>query len=372
MKEKAGQELLKNIHWKQFLVIEFLLWSVFALLVSLRSSIYQLSQGKEVFWAHIFIYNYNAAFLWIVLTPMIFLVTVHLFFNSKHWYQALIKHVLFALLIAPVHTFLFLFVDYLIQNWLNLWLSSMTFWKYLSSYSPELIIDAMLTYSIIVGLMTGFILYLRNQSASKARAQLEENLLKSRISNLKYQLQPHFLFNSMQTISNLLHKDTQLADKAIVNLSDILRFSINQLNQDFTSLKVELDITRKYLDFQKLRFSEMVQYDIVVADDLLDYKVPTLLLQPLVENSIKHGFEHTGKPVFVHIKVSDQNGQLHFEIKDDGIGFQQLRNTTDSGTGITNLINRLDHFYSDNYDFQIIPTEKGSQINIILPKIIQS
>lgn len=348
------------------MIVVFLIWSFIALLTSFRSSLYQLSIGNEVQWLHILFFNFNAALLWVLFTPFLALFALKVFSTFHNWYQVIFGHLLLALVVAPLHTFLFLCMDFIIQNKLKLWTKVMSIKAYFSSYFFELMLDGLITYAVVAGLLTGYLFFIRNQKTSQRQEKLEKNLLQSRLTNLKYQLQPHFLFNSMQTISNLLYKDVALADQAIANLSDILRFSINQLNRDYITLKEELDITIKYLDFLQLRFGEKVSYTITSPEALHQFKVPALLLQPLVENAVKHGFEKTGNPVKIKVEVMGDSEKIVFAIVDNGTGFKLSEEVRQGGTGIENLINRLKYLYGNNYEFEVLDIPNGSHIRIVI------
>lgn len=364
MADQVYQDILPSIKWRRFIIVVFLIWGFITLLTSFRSSVYQLSIGNEVQWLHIFFFNFNAALLWVFLTPFLMLFALKVFAAFDKWYQVILSHLILAIVLAPLHTFLFLCMDFFVQNQLKLWTKVMSFKAYFSSYFIELIFDGLLTYAVIAGLLTGYLLFLRNQNVTRKQEQLEKNLLQSRVTNLKYQLQPHFLFNGMQTISNLLYKDVTLADQAIANLSDILRFSINQLTRDYISLKAEIDITIKYLDFLQLRFDQKVSYSISAPEELYPYQVPALLLQPLVENAVKHGFEATGKPIKIEITVSAESEKLVFDIIDNGPGFNAPKVPGREGTGLKNLGNRLQYLYPNHYELNILSIAKGSHIQI--------
>ena len=368
MGSKENHNLLGGLKWPRFMMVITLIWILIALLLSFKYSIYLLSVGKEVHWNHLFLFNFNSSVLWILLTPLILLITNILFASSWQWYTIVSFHLLVAMVLLPIQGYLFLRLDYETQNILGLWGDHMNFPQYLSNYFGEVLVEGFITYVILVGLLTGYMLYLRNRKVSELKAKLEENLVQSRIQNLKYQLQPHFLFNSMQTISNLIYKDEKLADKAVTNLSDILRFSINQLNNDFTELEKEIDITQKYLNFQKLRFGNKIKYSLQVEDGLSLVLIPALLLQPLVENSIKHGFAKTGRPMKIRIEIKATEKTLVLAVLDDGPGFNMDAKNTILGTGLNNLKNRLGYFYNKDFDLTIKDLHPGASVQITIPK----
>jgi two-component system, LytTR family, sensor kinase len=367
IKDEDG--ILKSIRWSRLMLAVFTIWTAAAVLIGLRYNFYELLNGVEVPWLHIFLYNYNSALLWVLLTPVILVFTYKILFLPIKWYYSFLFHLGIALVISISQTLLFLVVDFAIQNQLNLWTRNGTLNEYISSFFWELLISSFLTYGIVVGILTAYILNLRNKVVAKKQAKVEESLMQSKIQNLKYQLQPHFLFNSMQSISNLMHKDVELADKAIMSLSDILRFSIQQLNTDYITIKEEMDITAKYLEFQKIRFDEKIKYTLTLDNEIGHYKTPALLLQTLVENSIKHGFQKTGKPVNIEIVVQGKMDRIIFMIRDDGSGFSEDLNSDFDGTGINNLKKRLSYFYGENYSLKKGVASVGSEIIIDIPRM---
>ncbi len=356
---KQDIDLLKDFKWARFTIIALILWSLLAIIISFRSGVYELSQGEKVYWLHIFFFNFNSAFLWALLTPLLLQWTYLMFTKFSRWYIILLLHLLLAGILSPLVAYIFLVLDYAVQHWLQLWTSDMPFELYRASYFLELTVNGWITYAILQGLLIGYLLYLRNQQASERQAQLEEHLMQSRITNLKYQLQPHFLFNSMQTVSNLMHKDVELADQAMTDLSDILRSSIQQLDSNKIRLAEEITLTEKYLDFQKIRFNEAVSYSIVADPMLLDHKVPAFLLQPLVENSIKHGFEKTGRAVHIDIHIAAERNFIIFDVKDNGEGIPEQEWEKNSGIGLKNLRNRLAYLYPNQFQFELIPSDAG-------------
>ncbi len=361
------QSLLKGFRWGTFIMLSFLAWTIVSLLLGFKYSVYLLSTDRNVDWPHLLLYNFNAALIWSMWTPLVLWYTNKLFQIRAKWVKFVLAHLIIMIPLLPLHAYLYLLWDYWTQNWLGLWGNHMDFPEYVSDYFFELLVEAFITYSILVALLTGYLLYLRNQRISKLQMKLEKNLVQTRIQNLKYQLQPHFLFNGMQTISNLIQKDKKLADKAITDLSDILRFSINQLNHDYISLRKEVDITKKYLEFQKLRFEDGVTYSINQKGKWEDLEVPALLLQPLAENSVKHGFEKTGEPIDIKIQITASDEVLTFEVTDNGPGFTAVAGPYE-GTGLKNLENRLGYFYGDDYKMTITNMTQGAKVQVDIPK----
>ena len=345
------------------------IWLVVALVLSVKQGLYLISIGREVFWFHTLLFYLGSSLSWIIFTPLIYKFCLWQFEKASPWYITFGHHLLFLILLIPAQTVVFLFIHYITPYEASPASQAELFKTYLRSFSfIVLLLEGVITYCVFAGLLTGYLFYRRNQKVSLAKAKLEEHLMRSRVQNLKYQLQPHFLFNAMQTISNLMHLDVKKADEAIAGLSEILRFSIGQLNTDFITLKEEIDLTVKYLEFQKLRFNSMVEYSINAPEALYNCQVPALLLQPLVENSIKHGFESTGNAVEINISIAESNKKLCLKVADNGPGFEKDPGNAGGGVGIGNLGNRLQLLYGNTYYLEIVSTDPGLEIRIEIPK----
>ena len=143
----------------------------------------------------------------------------------------------------------------------------------------------------------------RRRRARSAPAQLETRLVEAQLQSLQRQLQPHFLFNTLNTISALMHRDVEAADMMIARLSDLLRISLQMVGVQEISLKEELDFLSKYLEIEQTRFRDRLTVVFDVQPDTLDALVPNLMLQPLVENAIKHGIGPRPSPGTIAIRA---------------------------------------------------------------------
>ena len=147
----------------------------------------------------------------------------------------------------------------------------------------------MMTYWAIVGLSHALRYHSEARDRALRESQLETHLVEAQLQALQRQLQPHFLFNTLNTISALMHRDVDAADNMIAKLSDLLRISLHNVGVQEVTLKQELDFLSKYLEIEQTRFRDRLTVVFDVQPDTLDALVPNLVLQPLVENSIKHG-----------------------------------------------------------------------------------
>jgi len=194
---------------------------------------------------------------------------------------------------------------------------------------------------------------------------LEAKLAQAELDALKMQLQPHFLFNTLNAISVLVHKDPESADEMITRLSDLLRHTLDKFGQKKVTLKDEIDFIESYLDIQKIRYKDRLIVEMDIAPDTIDFEVPALILQPVIENSIKYGVEPTSQQILISIKSYFNERNLTIEINDNGKG---LDKNMSEGTGIKNIKSRLEQMYggSDLFSINDLP-EGGVQTKIRIP-----
>ena len=188
---------------------------------------------------------------------------------------------------------------------------------------------------------------------SKDRAlrtsQLEARLAQSQLQMLRMQLQPHFLFNTLHSISALMHKDVRRADSMIAALSDLLRLSLQNIGAQEVALQAELDFLERYVEIMSLRFGDRLKVSLDVDPETRDARVPNLFLQPLVENSFRHGFGDLGHGS-IAITVRRDGDMLRCDVVDDGRG---LRPGHREGVGLSSTRQRLAHLYGEQHAFAL-------------------
>jgi two-component system LytT family sensor kinase len=198
-------------------------------------------------------------------------------------------------------------------------------------------------------------------------AQLEQLLTESRLLNLNAQLQPHFLFNALNTISAFVEKDPRGARRMIEHLGDLLRFSLDHSERQETSLEEELAVLDHYLAIQRVRFEDHLQVRTDIAPDALHATVPSLILQPLVENAIRHGAAL--QTLCVTIRAVRNNGDLQLQVSDDGPGLPVGWSLeAHAGVGLTNTKRRLEQLYPAAHQFDVNNAESGgATVRIVMP-----
>lgn len=207
--------------------------------------------------------------------------------------------------------------------------------------SGNVIIELMIFWTAIA-LLYGFEYYRQFKERERVQLQLERRLSEMQLAALRAQLHPHFLFNTLNAIATVLHRDPARADKAIVDLAELLRGVIEQRDREEIPLEAELDLARRYLDIMSLRSGENMTVSWSIAADARDAAVPYFILQPLLENALEHGF--AGQPDSGHIGVSARvdSDVLKLVVEDNGAG---LGDATTNGIGLSATSRRLSELY---------------------------
>jgi two-component system, LytTR family, sensor kinase len=227
----------------------------------------------------------------------------------------------------------------------------------------------MMTYWAIVGLSHALAYHREAQTRALNASQLETRLVEAQLQSLQRQLQPHFLFNTLNTISALMHRDVEAADAMIARLSDLLRISLQTVGVQEVSLKEELDFLSKYLEIEQTRFRDRLTVVVDVSPDTFDALVPNLILQPLVENAIKHGIGPRPAPGTITIRSRRVAGMLELTVLDNGVGLSAARlSDFNRGVGLSNTRSRLEHLYGSLHRFEFRqPAEGGLLVLIAIP-----
>ena len=227
----------------------------------------------------------------------------------------------------------------------------------------------MMTYWTIVGLSHALRYHYEAQDRALAASKLETRLIEAQLQTLQRQLQPHFLFNTLNTISALMHRDVEAADTMLAQLGDLLRLSFETVDVQEVSLAQELDFLRKYVAIEQVRFQERLRVTFEVAPEAEECLVPNLLLQPLVENAIRHGIGPRVEPGHVMVRAARGGVTLELEVRDDGVGMPEagladLRH----GVGLSNTRARLAHLYRGRHQFTVSrPPGGGLSVAIVIP-----
>ncbi len=242
-------------------------------------------------------------------------------------------------------------------------------WDLLESLFFQNVIDDITgTYLPIVLIAHVVSYYQRFRERELRSSQLQTQLAKSHLQTLKSQLQPHFLFNTMHSISALMLTDVQAADRMMTRLSDLLRMSLEASGTQITTLSRELEFLNCYLEIEKVRFEERLTVALNIAPETLDAQVPHLLLQPLVDNAVKHGISKLYDGGEIQISASAEGPELQLEVKDNGPGMGQPDGPPRTGLGLKVTRERLEALYGQEQSMELLNSpEGGAAVRICIP-----
>ena len=228
-----------------------------------------------------------------------------------------------------------------------------------------------LLYWAVLAIDSGVTRYREARERELRASQLEAQLFEARLQSLKMQLQPHFLFNALHTIGQLIRTgQNALAVQVVAGLGDLLRQLLDSATTQEVPLKQELDFLRSYLDIEQIRFRDRLKVVVDASGDTFDARVPHLILQPLVENAIRHGITPRTTVGRLLICARRINGSLHLTVRDDGAGLplSGLSAHDSLGVGLANTSARLRQLYGDEASFDVVNAEDGGAIaHIVLP-----
>ncbi len=300
-----------------------------------------------------------SSYAWALLTPIIVYFGRRLPIVRQNIFRNLVLHLCFGIVIAAVQRLIFILLQPLI--------------------APETINFPDETGTLIL-LFLGYISYGFFQYVSIAtiyqvywhfrEAQDREfRLQQAELQALKTQLHPHFLFNTLNAISALSFTAPEIASRVIAQLSDLLRFSLKTERAAEITLKEELDFVRKYLQIQQTLLEERLEIKWGISPETLDAMVPNMFLQPLVENSIRHGIAPKEIGGSIEIKTQRVGETLEISVRDNGLGISSNGNkTSGDGIGLSNTRARLRHLYGEAHEFQLgEPDEGGVLISMTIP-----
>ncbi len=225
----------------------------------------------------------------------------------------------------------------------------------------------LLLYWVIVAVSCAFNYYRKFRERQLRAAELEKHLVQAKLQALRVQLNPHFLFNCLHSISALMHKDVEAADRVIARLSDLLRASLENADTQEIPLRDELELLQRYLEIEQIRFGNRLTVETDIAPDTLEAQVPNLILQPLVENAIRHGIGPHAKAGRVELRAHRAEGRLTLDVRDNGGGLRSDEPVKE-GVGLSNTRARLRTLYGEGQALELISRAgEGLLVRLTIP-----
>ena len=304
-----------------------------------------------------------------VLLPLVFKAANLYLFRPKrlNWILIVFWHIVAGVAFSLAHTSLMAISRQIISPLVGLgrYDYGIMFYRYPMELSNDLV-----GFTSIVCLYYYFRKFRLAQAQQLAAAQLKTKLAEAQLENLRLQLQPHFLFNTLNTISSVMYEDVKAADQMVTQLSDLLRLTLRASRTHEIPLGDELQITRLYLDLMQKRYEEKLRVHYAIDATLDDALVPQLILQPLLENSLRHGMKASGEAIDISVEANREDDSLVLKISDTGLGFgsSDPNSVMGRGVGLANIRDRLAQLYGGGHGFSIANrVGGGAEITLRFP-----
>jgi two-component system LytT family sensor kinase len=358
-------ETYTDVHSTRWLWI-VTIWCAGGLFDASQTVLFMHALGKQHAWL-IFATELASWVPWVLATPFVIgLAQRHAIFRGT------------TIRTAAVHLAAFAIISLVAEAWFAVLQVLFNPWDYpqqptfTDTWRTSLLFQV-LTYLIVYALIltVTYVMDARKRMARQMTetARLSAELSKSQLAALRQQMEPHFMFNTLHSITGLVRDNkNDAAVNMIVGLSEFLRRALEDSHRSQVTLEEEVEYLQRYLDLQKVRFGERLQVSVDIPAELLRAQVPNLLLQPLVENAIKHGIARRAAGGTVRVAAAHSGGKLNLSIYNDGPDFPVDVKATRAGVGISNLRTRLQILHGNESELKLNRTDTGAvEVVVSLP-----
>jgi two-component system LytT family sensor kinase len=335
-----------------FIGLVFTLQFYFAAYRSSRPMPFLDAAYMQMVWAYVFA----------LATPLVLWAVTRMPIERENWVRNALLHIPISIVLSVVLTALGHVLIWLRWYWPQG--KPLTF-EGLARFVINNFTEAIGIYMLIALTGYAFSYYRRFREGQVKTLQLEAQLSQAQLHALKMQLHPHFLFNTLHSISALLNKDADAARKMITRLGDFLRLTLENSGAQEVTLRQEMEFLSCYLEIERIRFQDRLVTHLDVAQQTLDAKVPNLILQPIVENAIRHGIAPRSTQGLIEIEAKQRNGRLRIQVRDNGPGLSAHRtseNVFKKGLGLANTETRLEQLYGSAQSFQLSNNPEGGLV----------
>lgn len=327
------------------------IWMLPALISSGQIYFNSIAQGNPAVWWRLLLFQLSAWYVWALFAPFILYLGRRYPIDRHHWLARCALHLPVSLLTVLIYLIFYVFC-YSVYTGSTLdaaWFMA-TYRSFLLSFFQS----HLLVYWAVLGAGHALTYYERFRTEEQAAAELavqtaalEAQLAQAQLQALKMQMHPHFLFNTLHTISAFVRsEDKQAAIRMVADLSDLLRMTLDQGGRQEIALKEELEFLGRYLDIEQTRFQDRLTVEMDIAPDTLDARTPSLILQPLVENALRHGIARRASAGRLAIRTHRKENTLHIHIYNDAPpGLAEGRPDITPGIGLSNTRTRLEQLY---------------------------
>lgn len=340
-------------------------WTVFGLITAVQTHYRYQMAGRAFSWWDAILAEVSFTWIWALATPLVLWMAERFPVGGPNWWRNLGLHLIGAVVLG---------------------ISTKALWDatvlplVIPGKAPSGLRDAIsmallsldygiLQYGIVMLAQLARSYFWRAERVRLRAAQLEAELARAQLQALKMQLHPHFLFNTLNTISELVHEDPGTAEKMVIRLSDFLRLTLDHMGIPEVPLMVEIDFLKRYLEIEQMRFEDRLKVDIDVDPASAHGRVPNLILQPIVENALKHGLSRISGTGRLLIRAKSAAGRLLVRVMDNGPGIPSGRLTDiREGVGLANTRRRLRQVYGEDHILSLSNAAGGGfEVTIDVP-----
>ena len=359
--ESKGSIKIRRRRWVRLAAI-WGIWTFIGLVFTLQGYFTSYRSERPMPFMESFYLQMTWSYVWALGTPLVLWAASRLPIERSNWIRSALLHVPISIVLSVVLTALARVII-----WLNFGYrmgKSLTF-ESVTNFVIGNFTEGIGIY-LLIALMSYAYSYYRSYREGQVKTlQLEAQLSHSQLQALKMQLHPHFLFNTLHSISALLNKDVGAARKMITRLGDFLRLTLENSGSQEVTLQQEMEFLSCYLEIERIRFQNRLVTRIDLGEQTLAAKVPNLILQPIVENAIRHGIAPRSTSGLLEIAAKQVDGVLRIQVRDNGPGLPEHRtsqNQFKKGLGLANTETRLQRLYGADHLFDLSNDPAGGLI----------
>jgi LytS/YehU family sensor histidine kinase len=344
-------------------VILFVTATALALFFGAQIYFSSASIHRDVSWAQALYWSFTDWYEFALLAPITFWICRRFRLERRSWLKTALIYLLGGLVVSGIHAVLCALADVL-QGW---WTAKpFVFTKSLRGILANRTHYNLAVYAVTVCAWYAWDYYRKLREREVQTAELTARLAQAQLQALRMQLNPHFLFNALNAVSSLMLKDVVAANKMISRLGDLLRLTLEKSDQPEVALRQEIEFLRRYLEIEQIRFGDRLQLKLDLEPSTLEAAVPNLILQPLVENAIRHAIEPREAAGQLELRSVRDNGRLVLQVSDNGPGpipettpAEETSNGTRERIGLNNTRERLRKLYGENHQFALSANAMG-------------
>lgn len=288
---------------------------------------------------------------WFFIAPLIFMIVKK--YNKNKFLDYFLLYFVAPLILVSIHQVLSAVVINLVLDYLDI--KTLIYRRILRN--QWLWVDIVIYFIIEAGIYIVENLE-ENKKEEIKLSQLNNSINETQINILRSQIHPHFLFNTFNTLSTLILKNDRETTLSLIDrIKELFSRSIKENNNSLIPVREELEFVKNYLEIEKLRFGDKLSFKINIDINIEDVLIPNFILQPLVENSVRHGIAKNPENGIIQINIAEENNYLIISVEDNGKGFDD--NKIEKGLGLKIIKNQIEYYYEDKYDFELMRSKLG-------------